>query len=71
VGIGSENKILSDIFNVLSKIKVHIEAVTTSELSINIFLRKKYLDQAITALLDKLNLKNSSKNARKIREERK
>ena len=56
-GLGSENKILSDIFNTLSEIKVHIEAVTTSELSINVFLRKKYLNKAINALLKKFHLK--------------
>lgn len=56
-GIGSDHHILSDIFNMLSKIKVHIEAVTTSELSINIFLKKKYLNKATNSLLDKFNLK--------------
>ncbi len=56
-GIGSENKVLSDIFNTLSKIKVHIEAVTTSELSVNIFLHRRFLNKAIEALLDKFNLR--------------
>ncbi|MCX7994681.1 MAG: aspartate kinase [candidate division WOR-3 bacterium] len=56
-GIGSEHKILAEIFKELSKAKLHIEAVTTSELSINIFLKKKYLDSAINALLVKFKLK--------------
>ncbi|MEO0106696.1 MAG: aspartate kinase [candidate division WOR-3 bacterium] len=56
-GIGSEHKILAEIFKELSKIKTHIEAVTTSELSINIFLRKNFLEKAIGALLKKFQLK--------------
>ncbi len=56
-GIGSENKILADIFKEFSKIKTHIEAVTTSELSINIFLKKEFLEEAINVLLTKFNLK--------------
>jgi len=54
-GIGSDNKVLADIFNCLSKI--HIEAITTSELSVNIFLRKQYLHRSINALLKKFHLK--------------
>uniref|UniRef100_A0A7C4XL16 Aspartokinase n=1 Tax=candidate division WOR-3 bacterium TaxID=2052148 RepID=A0A7C4XL16_UNCW3 len=57
-GIGSDNKTLSEIFNTLNKIKTHIEAVTTSELSINLFLKKKYLDPTINALLERLHLKD-------------
>jgi len=56
-GIGSENRILAEIFNTLSKVKTHIDAVTTSELSINIFLKKKYLNKAIDSLLDKFHLR--------------
>ncbi len=56
-GIGSEHKILAEIFKELSKIKTHIEAVTTSELSINIFLKKKFLEKAISSLLKKFQLK--------------
>ncbi|MEO0185402.1 MAG: aspartate kinase, partial [candidate division WOR-3 bacterium] len=56
-GIGSENKILAEIFKEFSKIKTHIEAVTTSELSINIFLKKKFLEKTINALLYKFRLK--------------
>ncbi|MEO0206702.1 MAG: aspartate kinase, partial [candidate division WOR-3 bacterium] len=55
-GIGSENKILAEIFKEFSKIKTHIEAVTTSELSINIFLKKKFLEKTINALLYKFRL---------------
>ncbi|MGB9721159.1 MAG: aspartate kinase [bacterium] len=56
-GIGSEHKTLAEIFKELSKTKTHIEAVTTSELSINIFLKKKFLDKAVNALLEKFQLK--------------
>jgi len=55
-GIGSENKTLAAIFNTLSHKKVHIEVVTTSELSVNIFLKKRYLNKAINALLTKFHL---------------
>ncbi|MEO0143050.1 MAG: aspartate kinase, partial [candidate division WOR-3 bacterium] len=55
-GIGSDNRILSEIFNTLSKIKTHIEAVTTSELSINLFLKQKFLDKTVNSLLRKFNL---------------
>jgi aspartokinase len=55
-GIGSANKILADIFTILSKYRVHIEVVTTSELSITLFLREKYLQRSINALLKKFNL---------------
>jgi aspartokinase len=56
-GIGSEHKILTEIFKEFSKIGTHIEADTTSELSINIFLKKKFLDKSISALLDKFQLR--------------
>lgn len=61
-GIGSANKIISDIFNILSKLKIHIEVVTTSESSINIFLKQRYLNKAIHALLIKFRLKKMSKH---------
>ena len=57
VGIGSESRILSDIFKTLSGSGAHIEAVTTSELSVNIFLKEKFQTKAIDALLKKFNLK--------------
>ncbi len=57
-GIGSDNDVLANVFNTLSKKHIHIEAVTTSELSINIFLHKKNLKPAIKALLEKFHLKN-------------
>ncbi|MEO0128022.1 MAG: aspartate kinase [candidate division WOR-3 bacterium] len=56
-GIGSDHKILAEIFKELSKAKTHIEAVTTSELSINIFLKKKFLEKSINSLLKKFQLK--------------
>ncbi|HEC77891.1 MAG TPA: aspartate kinase [candidate division WOR-3 bacterium] len=59
-GIGSANRILTEVFNTLSKTKIHIEAITTSELSVNIFLRKKYLDRGVNALLEKFNLKKKT-----------
>jgi aspartate kinase len=55
-GIGSANRILADVFTILSRHKVHIEVVTTSELSITLFLREKYLQRSISALLKKFNL---------------
>jgi aspartate kinase len=64
-GIGSENRILFDVFKTLSKARIHVEAVTTSELSINIFLRKKYLRKAINSLLNKFHLKNSPRGTQR------
>jgi len=55
-GIGSANKVLADIFTTLSRNRVHIEIVTTSELSITIFLKGKYLQRSISALLNKFKL---------------
>jgi aspartate kinase len=55
-GIGSENEIIADIFKTLSRKKIHIEVVTTSELSVNIFLKKRYLRKAINALLAQFRL---------------
>jgi aspartate kinase len=57
VGIASENRILADIFTTLSEAGAHIEAVTTSELSVNIFLKEKFRIKAIEKLLKKFNLK--------------
>ncbi len=57
-GIGSENKILAEIFNEISRIRAHIEAITTSELSINLFLHKRFLYKVISTLLKKFNLKH-------------
>ncbi len=57
IGIASENRILSDIFTTLSGIRAHIEAVTTSELSVNIFIKERMVVRAVGALLKKFNLK--------------
>jgi aspartate kinase len=57
IGIGSDSRILSDIFKTLSGSGAHIEAVTTSELSVNIFLKEKFRIKAIEKLLQKFNLK--------------
>jgi aspartate kinase len=57
VGIASENRILADIFTTLSGAGAHIEAVTTSELSVNIFLKEKFRIKAIEKLLKKFSLK--------------
>jgi len=57
IGIGSESRILSDIFKTLSGTGAHIEAVTTSELSVNIFLKERFRTRAIDKLLQKFNLK--------------
>jgi aspartate kinase len=57
IGIGSESRILSDIFKTLSGVGAHIEAVTTSEVSVNIFIKEKFLIKAVNALLKKFNLK--------------
>lgn len=55
-GIGSDNRVLAGIFSTLSKVHAHIEAVTTSELSINIFLHKKFLDTAVRRLMERFGL---------------
>ncbi|HEX7319420.1 MAG TPA: aspartate kinase [bacterium] len=55
-GIGSDNRVLAGIFSTLSKVRAHIEAVTTSELSINIFLHKKFLDTAVRRLMEQFGL---------------
>jgi aspartate kinase len=55
-GIGSENRILAEIFCTLSKAKVHVEAATTSELSVNLFMKKKYLKRAVSGLLREFDL---------------
>lgn len=56
-GVGSDQDILSETFSTLATIRVHIELITTSELSINIFLKKQSLNKAIRALLDKFHLR--------------
>jgi aspartate kinase len=55
-GIGSESTVLTQTFAALSHARIHIEAVTTSELSINIFLKRTYLDRAVKVLLKKFRL---------------
>jgi aspartate kinase len=55
-GIGSDNRVLAGIFSTLSKVRAHIEAVTTSELSVNIFLHKKFLDTAVGRLMERFGL---------------
>jgi len=57
LGIGSDNRVLSEVFNILSRAKAHIEAVTTSELSLNIFLHRKYVNRAINSLLQRFDLR--------------
>jgi len=58
-GIGSDHTILADTFNILAKMKIHIELITTSELSINIFMKKQALNKAIKALLDRFHLRKA------------
>jgi aspartate kinase len=65
-GCSSENKVLSDIFKTLSKNRLHIEALTTSELSINLFLRKKYLNGVVNSLLNKFHLKKQTQRVQKL-----
>jgi aspartate kinase len=55
-GIGSDNRVLAGIFSTLSKVHAHIEAVTTSEFSINIFLHKKFLEIAVRRLMERFGL---------------
>ena len=64
-GIGSDHTILSMAFNTLAKAKIHIELITTSELSINIFMKKQALNKAIKALLDKFHLRKTIRRRKK------
>jgi aspartate kinase len=59
-GIGSDHRILTETFNTLEKNKIHIELVTTSELSINVFMKKVMLKKAIRALLDSFHLRKKN-----------
>jgi aspartate kinase len=56
-GIGSDNRILAEVLLAISKNRAHIEAMTMSEVSINMFLQRKYRDRAIKGLLDKFHLR--------------
>lgn len=55
-GVGSDQETLSAVFSTLAKINVHIEAMTTSELSINLFLHRRFLKRAVRALLRSFDL---------------
>lgn len=50
-GIGSSIEILTVLFDILSRAKIHIEAVTTSAISISCFLEEKKLKAAVKYLL--------------------
>ncbi|MGB3340691.1 MAG: aspartate kinase [bacterium] len=70
-GIGSDHTILSATFNTLAKTKIHIELITTSELSINIFMKKQALNKAIRALLDRFHLRKVMRKRQKNNRQRK
>jgi aspartate kinase len=64
-GIGSDHTILSTTFNTMAKTKIHIELITTSELSINIFMKKQTLNKAIRVLLDEFHLRKARDKRKK------
>lgn len=55
-GIGSSGKILAKVFETFSKIGVHIESITTSEMRITCLLEKASVDKAVKALVKRFNL---------------
>lgn len=57
-GIGSEPEILNQVFTTFEKNKIHIEAVTTSELSISCLIKNRYVNRVVRGLLKNFRLVN-------------
>lgn len=55
-GIGSDVEIFSGVFETLHKLKIHIDAFTSSETKITCFLQETDVKRAIRALLKRFNL---------------
>jgi aspartate kinase len=55
-GISSDVEIFTSLFEILHKLKIHIDAFTSSEMKITCFLKTKDVKKAIAALLKKFNL---------------
>jgi len=59
-GIGSSLEILTKLLDILSQARVHIEAVTTSSISVTCFVERRKLFPAIRRLLAGYNLKRKA-----------
>lgn len=60
-GIQSDIKIFSALLETLHKLRIHIDALTGSEMKITCFLKKNSVNTAINALLKKFQLVNRKK----------
>lgn len=56
-GVGSDTEIISKAFNILERLKIHIDAFSTSETKLTFFIRERFLKKGVEGLLKGFNLK--------------
>lgn len=56
-GVGSDTEIISKAFNILERLKIHIDAFSTSETKLTFFIRERFLKRGVEGLLKGFNLK--------------
>jgi len=56
-GVGSDAEIIADLFEIISRLGIHVDAFSTAETKITVFLHRPELKRTVTALLDHFGLR--------------
>ena len=56
-GVGSDVEIIAGLFTILSRLGIHVDAFSTAETKITVFLHRPYLRRTVAALLKHFGLK--------------
>jgi aspartate kinase len=56
-GVGSDVEIIAGLFTILSRLGIHVDAFSTAETKITVFLHRPYLRRTVTALLRHFGLR--------------
>jgi aspartate kinase len=56
-GVGSDAEIIADLFGIISRLAIHVDAFSTAETKITVFLHRPELKRTVNALLDYFGLR--------------
>jgi aspartate kinase len=56
-GVGSDAEIIADLFGIISRLGIHVDAFSTAETKITVFLHRPELKRTVAALLDHFGLR--------------
>jgi aspartate kinase len=56
-GVGSDAEIIADLFTIVSRLGIHVDAFSTAETKITVFLHRPDLKRTVVALLDHFGLR--------------